>query len=387
MNSRERVLMALDHSEPDRVPLDLGTTVTTTFHRAALEAALSTQGWGRSLLEAGTAYCAMDAVQGAVAPSASVVERLSIDTWGLVPPKYPAETNAETDDSGARRFEDEYGVTWVKPADAHYYSVDISPLETCPDLDDLKRKLRLPDPTDPKWLDVLKQRLKEAPPDRAIVLDKPCAGFFEMPFRARGHETYFMDFLTEPDLADYLMDAFLEFRIAYWETVLPELVDRVDVIAECNDLGGQSSLLIRPDDYRRRIKTREKRLFDRIRRLAPNARILYHCCGAIRDIIPDLIEAGVQILNPVQFTATGMEPGDLKKDFGNDLVFWGGGVDTQEALPHGTPQQVRDQVRRQIEILAPGGGFVFTSVHNVQADVPAANFWAMWEALREYGVR
>ena len=121
MNSRERLLCALDHSEPDRVPLDLGTTVTTTFHVAALDAVLSTREWGRSLLEAGTAYGAMDAVQGAVAPTAPVVERLEIDTWGLIPPKYPAENNAETDSSGTRRFEDEYGVTWVKPADAHYY--------------------------------------------------------------------------------------------------------------------------------------------------------------------------------------------------------------------------------------------------------------------------
>ena len=249
----------------------------------------------------------------------------------------------------------------------------------------LKGKVQLPDPADPQWRQALKRQLDAAPPDRAIVLDKPCAGFFEMPFRVRGHENFFMDFAAEPKMADYLMDVFLEFRIAYWESVLPGLAHAVDVVAECNDIGGQSGMLIRPEAYRRRIKTREVRLFETIRRLAPKVRILYHCCGAIREIIPDLIEAGVQCLNPVQFTAAGMDAAGLKRDFGEDLVFWGGGVDTQDVLPHGTPGQVREQVRRQIETLAPGGGFVFTPVHNVQADVPPENFWAMWDALQEFG--
>ena len=194
-----------------------------------------------------------------------------------------------------------------------------------------------------------------------------------------------MDFISDPPLADYLMDAFLDFKIAYWRSVLPALADRVDVVAECNDLGSQFALLIRPDDYRRRIKPRERRLFEAIRALAPRAKILYHCCGAVREIVPDFIEVGVDILNPVQFTAEGMDAQGLKRDFGDDLVLWGGGVDTQEVLPHGTPEQVRDQTRRQIEALAPGGGFVFTTVHNVQADVPPENFRAMWETLQEHG--
>ena len=110
-----------------------------------------------------------------------------------------------------------------------------------------------------------------------------------------------------------------------------------------------------------------------------------HSCGAIRELIPDLIEAGLDILNPVQFTATGMGLIDLKKDFGNVLTFWGGGVDTQSTLNKGNPRQVRDEVKRIIDILAPGGGFVFAPVHNIQYDVSAENFWAMWDSLQEYG--
>ena len=110
-----------------------------------------------------------------------------------------------------------------------------------------------------------------------------------------------------------------------------------------------------------------------------------HSCGAIREVIPDLIEAGLDILNPVQYTAYGMGLVDLKKDFGNDLVFWGGGVDTQTVLNSGSPELVRDIVKENLDILAPGGGFVFAPVHNIQDDVPPENFWAMWETLQEYG--
>ncbi|GAH13544.1 unnamed protein product, partial [marine sediment metagenome] len=100
---------------------------------------------------------------------------------------------------------------------------------------------------------------------------------------------------------------------------------------------------------------------------------------------PDLIEAGMDILNPIQVSAKGMDPKKLKKDFGKDLVLWGGGIDTQKVLPRLKPEQVKDEVKRMLDILAPGGGYVFATIHNIQADVPPENFWAMWETLREYG--
>jgi uroporphyrinogen decarboxylase len=126
----------------------------------------------------------------------------------------------------------------------------------------------------------------------------------------------------------------------------------------------------------------QSQLVAHIREVLPEAKVLYHSDGAIFDLIPDFIEMGVDILNPVQFTASGMELARLKRIFGKDIVFWGGGVDTQETLPHGTPAQVSDEVKRHIDILAPGGGFVFAAVHNVQADVPAENFWAMRDTVR-----
>ena len=138
--------------------------------------------------------------------------------------------------------------------------------------------------------------------------------------------------------------------------------------------------------FRQQLKPRLRILFDRLRQLAPNTRRFFHSCGNVRPLLPDFIEIGVEILNPVHTRAAGMEPAALKRDFGDALVFWGGGVDTQGVLPTGTPQEVRDDVRRNIEALAPGGGFVFNTVHNIQADVPPQNIIALWEALQKYRV-
>jgi uroporphyrinogen decarboxylase len=118
---------------------------------------------------------------------------------------------------------------------------------------------------------------------------------------------------------------------------------------------------------------------------APHAKVMFHSCGNVRPIIPDFIEMGIDILNPVHITATGMEPSMLKKDFGRDIVFWGGGVDTQKVLPSLSPQEVSDHVKRNIEALAPGGGFVFATVHNIQSEVPPANIIAMLDTLNKNG--
>ncbi len=160
----------------------------------------------------------------------------------------------------------------------------------------------------------------------------------------------------------------------------------LDVISIGDDYGTQISQIISPGMFRKLIKPRQKVLFRRIKQMAPRARLFLHSCGNVRPLLPDFIELGVDILNPVHTRAAGMDPGALKRDFGKDIVFWGGGVDTQEVLPRGTPGEVKEDVRRNLEVLAPGGGFVFNTVHNIQADVPPANVIAMWEALQQYGL-
>jgi uroporphyrinogen decarboxylase len=177
----------------------------------------------------------------------------------------------------------------------------------------------------------------------------------------------------------------LEWKMAFYERLFAEIGDVVDVFFDGDDLGTQQSLLFSPEIYRAYMKPRHAEVFRAIHERTA-ARVGLHSCGAIRPLIPDLIEIGLDVLNPVQVSAVGMDSAGLKRDFGRDLTFWGGGVDTQRVLWAGTPQEVRDEVRRRIDDLMPGGGFVFAAVHNIQAGVPPENILVMRETLREHGV-
>ncbi|OGO59579.1 MAG: hypothetical protein A2V85_06545 [Chloroflexi bacterium RBG_16_72_14] len=217
---------------------------------------------------------------------------------------------------------------------------------------------------------------------RAVLAGSICGGLTEGLFKLRGFEDGYLDLAGDPARARHVMERILEVKLAYWERALAELGDVVDVVAEADDLGGQDRTLFSPATYRALVKPLQRELFAFIR-ARTSARILFHTCGAVRDLVPDLIEIGVDILNPVQVSAAGMDTAALKREFGRDLVFWGGGVDTQRVLGSGTPDEVRAEVRRRIADLRRGGGFVFATVHNIQPNVPPANLLAMWEAWRE----
>ncbi|NLB72889.1 MAG: hypothetical protein GX795_02505 [Firmicutes bacterium] len=226
------------------------------------------------------------------------------------------------------------------------------------------------------------QRLSSEYP---VVLKPLAGGFFEMAFWVRGFEQFYMDLAGDHALACRVMDRLLEIEMNYYDLLLDRIGQHIDIVQEGNDLATQKGLMISPATYRQLVKPRQQKLYSFIKKKAPHVKIMLHSCGAVRDIIPDFIEVGVDILNPVQVSADGMDPAELKRDFGRDLTFWGGGVDTQSVLPHGTPQQVKDEVKKKIEQLAPGGGFVFAAVHNIQHDVPPENLVALWQAVEEYG--
>jgi uroporphyrinogen decarboxylase len=221
--------------------------------------------------------------------------------------------------------------------------------------------------------------------DAGLVMHGFTSGMFEMHQRLRGYENALVDLMTDEQSACRILDRIVEAKMMYWKEALDLSSVRVQVAVEVDDLGTQHSLLLSRELYRRILFPRHQKLFRFIHAESPGIKVFMHSCGAISEVIPDLIEAGVDILNPVQTSAAGMDPVQLKKNFGKDLVFWGGGVDTQHVLPHGSPQQVRDDVRRNIDALAPGGGFVFMTIHNIQADVPPENLDAMLEAVEQYG--
>ena len=382
MTSRERLLTALDHREPDRIPYDLGSTQVTGIHVVAYRRLRAHLG----LPPVAPRIC--DVVQGLALPDDDVVGRLGIDVRGLFPLN-SHNWKIETFDAGEYwGFVDEWGMTQHQPkAEGLYFSVVKSPLDR-PDLgvDDVAAHA-WPDTGDPARIEGLRAQAQAyRDQGHAVMIKGVLAGIFEMSQRVRGMAPLMMDMATDEALAGALLDKMLELKLNFWEMALPRLGDVVDVISEADDYGTQVSQLISPRMFRRLMKPRLAVLFGRIKELAPDAKLFFHSCGNVRPLLPDFIELGVDILNPVHVRAAGMDPVELKRDFGRDIVFWGGGVDTQDVLPHGTPAEVRDDVRRNIEALAPGGGFVFNTVHNIQADVPPKNIVAMWEALQDYGV-
>ena len=382
MNSRQRLLTTLNHQEPDHIPLDLGSTQVTGIHRVAY--ITLRQALGLAPVE--PQIC--DYIQGLALPDDDLIQRLGVDMRGLFPLNSHNWRVREEEAGDYWEYHDEWGITHRRPRpDGLYYSIVQSPLNR-PELtaQDIQNH-PWPNLADPQRIAGLRQqaeRYRDA--GYAVVLKDPFAGIFEMSQRIMGMENCLLLMATDKSLIGALFDKLVELKLSFWETALPQLADVVDVISQADDYGTQTSQLISPAMFRQQIKPRWQVIFSRLQQLAPQVKQFFHSCGNVRPLLPDFIELGVQILNPVHIRATGMEPRQLKRDFGDALVFWGGGVDTQGVLPNGTPQQVKDDVRRNIEALAPGGGYVFNTIHNIQADVPPENIIAMWEALQEYGV-
>ncbi len=380
MNSQKRILTTLNHQEPDRIPFDLGGTQQSGIHIQAY----------RNLRR----YLGLPEieprVQTLVIQSAKLdqdfIDRLNIDVRFVNRYLTTGQPIEFYEEGPYVEFVDDWGCKRRKPKQGGlYYDICQHPF----DVDDLTERLktyRWPDPTHPGRFTGLKEEARLAREQgKLVVLGAHCAGIFESAWFLRGLQRFFIDLALEPKVAEFFLDKVLELKIAFWERALAELGELVDIVNEADDVAGQEGLLMSPEMYRQFIKPRHRKLFTRIKQAAPHVKLFFHTCGAIRPLIPDLIELGVDILNPVQISAKGMDPFELKREFGRDLCFWGGGVDTQNVLCRGTPGEVKGHVRRNIEAFAPGGGFVFAAVHIVQADVLPENFMAMWETLQEYG--
>lgn len=364
------------------MPLDLGSTGITGISRKALI---------RFLDYAGIPYGDIplyEVTQQLGTIPEHVLQWLGVDARALDPCPGSGWRLDVRRQGDSEVFYDEWGIGWRKPLDSElYFDMFHAPLASAETVADIERH-GWPDPGDPARYAHLADAAEatERATGAAIVLGRMAPGTLELAAWTRGMESFFMDLAADPGFACALLDRITEIKMRYWELAIAAAGDRAVVITEADDMASQRSMIISPDVYRRLVKPRHKRLFDHIRGLAPHAFIFFHSCGAIYEVIPDLIEVGVDILNPVQVSAVEMDPRRLKREFGSAITFWGGGVDTQHTLPHGTPQEVRDEVRRRIDELAPGGGFVFNTVHNVQSDVPPENLAAMFDTLREFGV-
>jgi uroporphyrinogen decarboxylase len=375
MNSRERVIKTLNHEEPDRIPLDLGSSFVTGIAKKAyinLMAHLDKKTDGIEFY---------DTLQQIVYVNEGILEEFGVDIRGLIPNM--VRKNPPIEETGdSKFFTDEWGVIWEKPKDSLYYNLVKSPLTGEINENDIDN-FPFPDTTDPKLFDGLDEKAKRYYDDGyAIILESICAGIFEMSCRIRGTQDFLMDLAINPDLACKLMDKILDLKIKFYKMASKKLGKYILCIREGDDVAGQETMMMSLNMYRKLIKPRHAKLFKAQKELFPQPfYIFFHSDGQVYDVLNDFIEIGMDILNPVQITGKSLD--EIKHEFGNKISFWGGGCDTQKILPFGTPDDVSFDVKQRIEQLSKGGGFIFCPIHNIQADVCPENVMAMYKAFKD----
>ena len=330
----------------------------------------------------------MDLVQQLAKPSEAVLERLRVDTryvWAKGAAGFKGGVVArEREGRMWQEVTDEFGITWAMPDDhPYYFDLARSPLAGL----SLKEIQDYPFPRgdDPSRFEGLRDRVLELKRETPYAVVSGISGVvYEICWYMRGLENLYADMIEQPEVFEAIIDRTLKFWLDWFRVFIEEVGDVVDVIMIGDDLAGQKGPLFSPAIYRSVVKPRQKELVRYIK-CRTRAKIWYHSCGAVSGCLPDLLDNGIDIINPVQISAKDMDPARLKAQFGDKLVFWGGGVDSQHILPRGTPAEVRENVRRNIEAFKPGGGYVFNSVHNIQADVPPENILAMFDAAYEFG--
>ena len=388
MKSSERLNLTLNHKEPDRVPYDLAGTTVTGINKKAFIRAMHYRGLSPEFERK-----EVDPIQQIVTPTEETLQKLNSDIRRIGSRRIPDFEKIVSCQNGIQEVTDSWGCLWkMDESKDFYFNQNTFPLERYSSIEEGLRNYHFPDLTHQSQIirsDLSEQILNIS--DYGVIADRNCAGLTETSLRLRGYENWYLDTMVDPSGVEKLLDLILEYKFSYWNLVIDWLIEnnlqnRVNVISECDDLGTQSSTLLEPEYLRKTVIPRFGALWSHIKKRMPHVKIFMHTCGSVRILLPDLIEAGLDILNPVQFTAASMELKGLKKEFGNDLTFWGGGVDTQSTLKNGSPEKIKDEVKRIIDILAPGGGFVYAPVHNIQEDVSAENFWVMWDTLMEYGL-
>ena len=369
MKPRERVLAALRHEESDRVPVDLGSCGPTAIHINAYRSLLSylSRNWDISL---------WDVVGQLAQPSEQILEMLGADVRGIRVGSLSSLHSA----ASPQCVIDPWGTTWALRPSATCYSIISYPLAGASSLEGYVFP-------EGKYLAGgagLRQRaLQLREEGRYAILGEVSGLLLERAQMIRGFDSFLLDLIENPTFAEDLLDHILQVETDIACTFLDGVGDTLDIFAFKDDLGMQSGPLISRTMFRRVLKPRMRKYLDSVRKRT-HAKIWFHSCGSVYYVIPDLIDLGIDILNPVQVRARDMDPARLKREFGKHLCFWGA-IDTQQVLPHGTPHDVEKEVSKRLEELGAGGGYVLASVHNIEANVSGENVWTMFQAAQKWG--
>jgi uroporphyrinogen decarboxylase len=372
MTHKERLIAALSHQQPDKVPIDLGGTVDSSI---VVEGYIKLK--NHFGVEGQDKLC--HRMMRVVDIDETILQALDIDTRGVFMGAPIKGADQELDPDGYR---DLWGVERIKPEHSYYYDQRSFPLSGGITVADIAN-YPWPDPDDPGILLGLKERVAwlRQNTDCAAVLAVP-PPFVHVSQYLRGFEDWYCDIALNTKVFEALCDAVLEVSLEMARNILLEVGQQVDVVIAGDDIGAQQGLQVSHDAYVKYIKPRHEKFFRQVHDLSP-AKVLYHTCGSVVSVIEDLIDIGVDALNPVQVTAAGMDPVELKKKYAGRMAFWGG-MDTQQTLPRGSVEDVKRMTEQRIEEMGEGGGYVLSAVHNIQPDVPLENILAMFEHAREY---
>lgn len=399
MTSRERILEAINHRNPDMLPIDFGAMRSTGINVVAYN------NLKKYLKIKGNPVKVYDIFQQLAEPEPEVVDRLGGDVvqahrlapaWGIsinvwkkgklqdgsdciVPEGYNPVANMQ----GDLELRDGDTVIARMPANGYYFDQVYRPYENVQTEDDIDR-IPIPEITDEelKFIEAEVRYLYETT-DKAILISFG-GNILEAGQISWGYEKFYTDLALNPDLVHYWLNKLTDAYMRDLEKFLGAVGKYVHIIQFGDDLGTQEGLQISPNMYREMIKPYHARQYRYVRNNYPNVKVFLHSCGAIFDLIPDLIDAGVEILNPVQISAKGMNPINLKKEFGKYLTFWGGGANMQYTVNLGSIADVKKEVRELIEIFSPGGGYVFNQVHNIQSNVSPEKILAIYDTALDF---
>jgi uroporphyrinogen decarboxylase len=412
MTSRERVLAAINHQSPDKVPVDLGATPSSGI--SAIAYSNLVKHIGRDDLP----VLIYDVVQQLAQPDMEILDRYGVDVLDIgrtfndkpedwkptvlangAAANYPKWFHpVKLSDNSFATYDDD-GKTMLSrmPVGATFFDQTYFPyVDGYPDnYDNLDAEMGrimwardAHSPWDHAGDDGFWETLREKTlnlrqnTDKALLVVCGC-NLFEWGTFLRRMDNFLMDLMCDPYNVEKLLDQLMIRHLATLEKVCNAVGDIVDIIRFGDDLGMTQGPFMEPEIYRQLFKPRHKILCNYVKEHS-QMHTFIHSCGSISLLMPDLIDAGIEVFNPVQTNSYLMEPAFLKKEFGKDCTFWGGGIETAGVLNNATPEKVREQVLERLEIFSQGGGFVFNTVHNILPDVPPKNIVAMYDAIKEF---